>query len=362
MTTTNNYNNIPVELFIARYFIKYKRLDQLVQFAFAGSSANSIDLFIDIYGIYRGIFSRSFRTNITDYTVFTSSLINMCGHYRSYFKSLGVSTRIFLVSSYNIPEINCKFVAGYNKTFKDKIQNKLIYDMVEQNVQLLDILCPYLPDIHFVKTDFESTVAIYNIIKKEQASGRVVPNVILSSDLYPIQLTTMLEDTVYLRPKKNMGEDISEIVCPKSHPQHQNTFWGIVCQDKDDFVLNESAVSVSSRNYVLLAALNRFVDRNLKCIVNFTKANKIISSITNGADVALTPDMLDKADSSLIEGLPLQIIDSRFKALDVLYQDILYNESVEPMLLKFENLSDPNAIQLINDQYFSNNPIDIFKL
>ena len=362
MTTKTNETNLPIELFIARYFIKYKRLDQLIQFAFSGSSANSIDLFIDIYGIYKSIFSRHYITNISDYTSFTSSLINMCGHYRAYFKSLGVTTRIFLVSGFNIPDANCKFVAGYNKTFKDKLNNKLIYDMVDQNIQLLDLLCPYLPDIHFVKTEFETSVAIYNIIQKEISSGRIVPNVIVSADTYPIQLTTLLDDTVYIRPKKNLGEDISEIVCPRGHVHHQNSFWGIICQEKDDFVLNESAVSVSSRNYVLLAALNKFYDRNYKCIVNFTKANKIINSITGGADIVINPNMLDKADPKLIEGLPLQIIDSRFKALDVIYQDILYNESVEPMVLNFENLSDSGAIQLINDKYFTQNPIDIFKL
>lgn len=360
--TNNDSNSIPVEVFMARYFVKYKRLDQLIQYAFAGSKARAIDIFIDIYGIYKTIFSRHYTTDVTDYTAFTSTLINMCGHYRSYFKYLGVQTNIFLVSSYNIPGLNEKFVAGYNRTFMEKFKNKLIYDMVEQNIQLLDILCPYLPQIYFVKTNFESSVAMYNIIKKEKASGRDVPSIIISSDSYPIQLTTLFDDVAYIKPKKSMGEDTSEIICPKTHPEHQNSFWRIVCQEKDDFVLNESAVLVSSRNYVLLSALNRFYDRNIKAIVQFGKANKIIYSITNGADVLVTPDMLNRADESLISGIPLHLIDSRYKALDVLYQDIIYAESQEPLTLVFTDLSDNDAINLINDKYFSKNPIDIFKL
>ena len=81
-------------------------------------------------------------------------------------------------------------------------------------------------------------------------------------------------------------------------------------------------------------------------------------------DIVLTPDMLDRADPKLIEGLPLQIIDSRYKALDVIYQDILFNDDKcpEPELLDFKNLTDDGAIQLINDTYFTQNPIDIFKL
>ena len=362
METMNNDSTIPVEVFMAKYFVKYKRLDQLIQYAFAGSSANDIDLFIDIYGIYKSILSRHYKTTITDYTAFTSTLINMCGHYRGYFKSLGVHTNIFLVSSFNIPEINSKFVAGYNKTFKDKINNKMIYDMIDQNIKLLEIICPYLPNIYFIKSEFESSVVIYNIIKKEKFKGRNVPSIVISSDLYPVQLTTLFDDVALIKPKKSLGEDTSEIICPKSHLEHQNSFWRIICQEKGEFSLNESTVLISSSNYVLLAALNRFPDRNFNTIVTFPRANKIISSLTNGADILVTPDMLNTIDESLLVNIPLQLVNNRYKALDVLYQDILYNESTEPMLLAFDDLEDAAAINLINDTYFTKNPIDIYKL
>ena len=97
MTKNNESNSIPIEIFIARYFVKYKRLDQLVQFAFSGSSANSIDIFIDIYGIYRGIFSRSYISDISDYTSFTSSYIDI---YSPLEKSVGDDDA---VGSYSSP-------------------------------------------------------------------------------------------------------------------------------------------------------------------------------------------------------------------------------------------------------------------
>ena len=238
----------------------------------------------------------------------------------------------------------------------------MIYDMIDQNIQLMDILFQYLPDIHFIKSDFESSVVIHNIINKEKMSGRNVPNIIISTDLYPVQLTTLWDDTVFIRPRKSLGEDESEIICPISHPEHENSFWRIVCHDKEEFSLNQNIVSITSRNFVLLSALNRFPDRNIRALVNFNKANKIIYSITNGADVKVKPDMLNSADDTLIAGVPLAIVDSRYKVLDVEYQSILYNESCEPLLLDFNNLTDNDAIQYINDNYFSNNPIDIFKL
>ena len=92
--------SIPLEVFITKYFVKYNRLDQIIPYAFANSRATSIDLFIDLYGIYKGIFSRNYVTRISDYTSFTSTLINMCCHYRTYFKLLGVTTKIFIVPSF----------------------------------------------------------------------------------------------------------------------------------------------------------------------------------------------------------------------------------------------------------------------
>ena len=362
MNQTNSEQSIPLEIFMARYFVKYNRLDKLIRYAFANSNANEVDLFIDLYGLYKSVFSRNYITSVSDYTSFTSTLVNMCGHYRSYFKMLGVSTRIFVVSSFNIPEINCKFVAGYNKTFQEKLKNKLISDMIDQNIQLMEILFPYLPDIHFVKSEFESAVVIHNIINKEINSGRKVPNIIISTDLYPVQLTYLWDDTVFIRPKKSYGEDDSDIICPKSHPEHELSFWRIICHDKEEFSLKQNSVSITSTNFVLLSALNRFPDRNFKAIMNFNKANKLITFLTNGTDIKIKPDILNGLDTDLIEGVPLALVESRYKALDVEYQNILYNASPEPLTLEFINLSDTDAIQLINDTYFSNNPIEIYKL
>lgn len=354
----SNDQPIPIEVFMMRYFVKYHRLDQLIPYAFTGSTSNNLNIFIDIYGIYRGMFSRSYKTDISDYTSFTSMLINMCIHYRTYFKMLGVSTTIYLISSYNISEINTKFVADYNKTFRDKLNNKMIRDMVEQNVELLKIICPYLPNIHFVHSEFESSVSMLHIINKNVGT----PNLIISSDLYPIQLTNICPDTAYLKPKKSMGEDVSDIVCPNSHLEHEKTFWRGICQEKEDFTLNESKVLISSRNYVLLAALNRFTDRNLKAIVNFNRANSILKNIVGFENVKIYPITLNTLDINVLGNVPVQTVDSRFKVLDVEYQYELYLESVEPLLLQFDNLSDPDAINIINDTYFSKNPINILNI
>ena len=357
-----NNTRIPVEYIITRYFIKYQKMNELISFAFEGSKANCINIYIDLYGIYKTLFSRTYRTDISDYTAFTSTIINMCSHYRAYFKGLGVYSKIFLISSYNVPEMNTKFVAGYNKLFVEKLKNRQVGEMVELNSQLLEILCPYLPDIHFLKTNFESTVLMKHIIMKELSLGNNNPNIIISTDLYPMQLCTEFENTCFIKPKKLNGEDLSVITCPKSHPMFENSFWSVVCRERDTLISDVNTVSISSSNYMLLMSLSRFPERNLKSLIHFKAANKIISDIIGSQPIKLDINTLYDNSVELSAKIPKTILESRYKVLDISYQYLIFENSIEPNLVQYENLDDPTAVQLINSQYFEKNPIDLFRL
>lgn len=358
-------NKVPVELLLTRYFVRYNRLDKIIPVAFAGSKACELNLYIDLYGIYKNIFSRQFLTDVSDYTAFTSTLINMCAHYRSYFKGLGVKTKIFLVSSYNIPEINCKFVAGYNKTFIDKLNNKEVKDMTETNLELLDILCPYLPDIHLIHTQFESTVMINHLIQKEMQSGNNAPNIIISTDIYPMQLCALYDNTVMMKPRKSNGDDITHITCPRGSELYYKSFWWIICMDRGDAQLRENIIdSLSPINYMLLMSLTKFPERDMRFSdgLTITHASKLIYDLIGSSDNKIDVQSLFNLSENLSMSLPIANIDSRYKVLDISYQNILFNESIEPKVLHYENLWDPDAVQLINSKYFQHNPIDLFHL
>ena len=121
-----NKSTVSTEMILTSNFVRYNRMSQLVQFAFQNSKATSINLYLDLYGVIKTLFSDSYRTDISDYTAVTTSILNMCGHYRSYFKGLGVATKIFLVFSYNTPEINMQYVPEYNQEFLIKSHNPMI--------------------------------------------------------------------------------------------------------------------------------------------------------------------------------------------------------------------------------------------
>ena len=359
----SNYSEVPVEYIVARSFVKYSRLNELISFAYDGSKARSINLYIDMYSLYKTLFSRSYRTRVADYTAFTSSIINMCAHYKYFFRGLGVYARVFLISSYNVPDNSCKYVSGYNKTFQDKLLNTTVKEMMEFNSELLEVLCPYLPDIHFLKTNFESSVLIKHLIEKEMSKGNNSPNMIISTDIYPIQLTSMFPQTTFLRPKKYNGDDLSSIVVPREHEMHTYSFWSLICsRDRDNLGYNADNINISTNNFALVSAMNRFPERNIKALFNISDTVKIIKNTIFDPTIKININTLYDASVELQGKIGLSILDARYKVLDVDYQSLIFNESMEPMLINYENLSDPEVIQMINSKYFQNNPIDIFKL
>jgi len=357
-------HSVTVEEILTRYYVRYERLDQLIPYAFEGSKSNELDLYIDLYGLYHTLYSRSYATVINDYTAFTSFLINMCAHYRSYFKYQGVYTHIYLISSFNIPDETRVNLPEYNKDMIDKLSNKQVSDMMNLNLEILDLLVPYLPNIYFVKTKYESSVAMYHLMqtRKDAVSARrkSIPSLIISTDEYPIQLCSLVDDVAFLWPRKYRGEDISVICPPRGHSQHRNDFWSVITRKNSNSVSFEKVGTLSTSNLALVEALNKFSARDLKVIYNITTTSKMIREL-NGVDIELVPDIVFKAYSKIPEDR-YSIIQKRYNALSIPYQYIFYSESTEPKILKLDNLEDPDAIHMINDQYFRDNPIDVFRL
>lgn len=357
-----NSDQIPVEFIVSRYMIKYMRLDQLIQFAFKGSEATHINLYIDLYGLYRTLMSRNYRTDMSDYTALTVSIINTCAHYRAYFKQIGVAATIFLISSYNLPDESLQLIPYYNKTFQEKLHSKSLKEMIELNIELLDILCPYLPGIYFIKTKFESATMINYLIQNEGMKGNEDPNIILSSDLYPIQLVNKYNNTVFLRPIKQYHEDNSVITLPKGSEGFDEMFWAVVTRSRSKIGTSEHLGEIKACNFEYLQILNSFPERNLPVILNITMSKKYINQVTNGTDVRLTLEMLYQLNSDLANRVPIESVRPRWKVLNIDYQDSIFRNSLEPKITHYEDLNDPKAVQMINSKYFANNPIDLLRL
>ena len=306
----------------------------------------------------RHILTRNCFVDTKDYTAFATSVINLCAHYRTYFKYLGVHTKFFLISSFNLSNFNRSLVEGYNKTMVEKIQIKPLKEMIDLNLGLLDLICPYLPDIFFLKTEQEASVLMNHIMNMENSE---IPSLIISTDVYPMQLAGIRENVCHLWPKRDIyGNNISVIICNKAHPEHKKSFWSAIAQKSWKSVSFDTICELETSNFALLGALSSLKERDIKVLYNISTAGKLISSVIGSKDMKLSPDIL--FDMIQDSSLDRELIQNRYKAIDINFQYMLYLESVEIKSIHYENLNDPDTIQSINDKYFKNNPIDIYRL
>ena len=359
-----NYDHITVEQIIFSSCVRYDRLQSLVFNTFSNTSiatATELNVFIDLYSVLKQIFSSSGRTIITNYTDLTSGLINMCGHYRQFFKGLGVHTKFYLIFSFNTCEINRKFVNDYNKEFLEKSEIPAFKEMTLSNLELLDLICPYLPDIYFIKSinNYETSIIISHLINRLN-DGQ--PNLIISRDIYPLQLTYIHPYTSYLYPIKYHGEDLSLMLSISEKPTFRQEFWSLVgARRKYSEASMEKIMEISPINFPLLSAINRFPERNILSMANINTAIDIITKLAGTEDIKIYPAQL-YSDPEIMSKIQVTTVESRLNVLDISYIYPYYDNDPESKSIKLENLPDNGQLQTINAKFFESNPIDLNRL
>lgn len=349
---------ISIDQVLGTNYIRYDRLMEMVIGAFRGSTADTINIYIDLYSMFKPLYNNQ-NYNIEDYTKVTSNVINICAHYREFFRTRGkVESRFFLVYSKNTPYVNNQFYPGYNdKNIKAFNANKLIDDMIDNNIALLETLCPYLPDIHFIKGSFETSVMIYDLICRNEIVDNA-PHVILTRDTYAYQLVPTRDNVLIFRPKKNKGMDVSYYI-------NKNNLLKMY--------LNERKVKIEDKYLTLMPGLLSLImtlssvqERNIKLLCNIkTTMNLLIEAIQsnklmNGynADINTVWNALDNTRIKI----PQTSFEFRFKAIDVVFQQLVFMNTPEAKGIKLVNLYDPDTVREINNKYFINNPLDLNRL
>lgn len=339
-------------------YVKYDRLDKIVYQAFSNTAiaqATDLNIFIDLYSIMHSLFSEHYRVDFTNYTDITSCVINMCAHYRAFFRRLRVNTTFYLIFSTNCCSINRKYVSEYNEVFYNKTLVPESKKITDDNFKLLTALCPYLPDIHFINSveGFEVSVIIANLIDTLN-DGK--PNMIISRDLYPIQLTYLYPFTTFLYSRKStiMG-DTSMLIPVSEKSSYRQEFWNLIRESRK--INGEKLDMISPVNYTLYTAIAGFSDRGLRHIHNSNAAVNLIYSIVGSDDIRVnlsllhTPEIMSKYNVSLIE--------TRYMVLDVPLMLPYYKNTPECKNIKILNLHNDAVINKINSKYFERNPIDL---
>ena len=350
---------ISLENILYSSYVKNERLERIVYDTFSNTSiasATELNVFIDLYSVLKQIFSEHFRTQISDPTGILSCIINMCGHYRYFFKRLGVHTSFYLIASFNTCEYNEKFFKGYNATFKAKSEIDLFRKITEANFGLLEELVPYLPDIYFIRSEKQYEVAVIIAYLIELLNDGK-PNLIISKDMYPIQLCAYYPYTSYLYPMKRRGEGDYSIMLPiNEKPSFQYEFWKMI-SDWHKFDINH-VLDIHPTNIAFLWALNRFLPRDILLFKNIQATKKIILDLSGG-NGKISPEMMQydaNYNSSYFTTL------YRYNALDPLVLLPYYRQDPESKKINFSNLRDDAKVNEINAKYLSNNPLDLSRL
>ena len=338
------------------------KLSSLTMHTFSNTSiagATELNIFVDVYSIIKSVFSEHTRVDISDNTAITTGLINMCSHYRSFFASLSVKTNFFLVSSFNVCDINEKFVSKYNGKFKEKMEIPMYNQVVMDNFALLELLCPYLPDIHFIRSprNYESSIIMTHLIETVNNGS---PNLIISKDIYPMQLCYLYPYTSYLLPCKYRGFDTSLMVPISEKKSFRKEFWNLFGKFRSFDI--SSLYDISPLNFTLFLAINGFKERNIyPVLANAPSTKNIITHFVGEDDIKIYPEQMYK-DEDISSKIPIALVESRMKAIDIQYILPYYRNDPESKSIKLQNLVDHSAINAINARFFSHNPIDLQKL
>ena len=342
-------------------YVKMELLEKLVYETYGNSSiadATELNIFIDINSIIHSLYSEKNRIVYNNITDLSSGLINLCAHYRSFFRyKLGVETRFYLINSLNTCQLNKKFVFDYNCEFENKARITSTKKLIDNNLSLLKILCPYLPGIYYIDSvdNYESSVIMAHIIETINSK---CPNLIISRDLYPLQLTALYPYTSYLFPKKNRTGDVSWMLPINEKQGYRELFWSNYISALTQKFSIKLVQDLSPINFPLFLALYKFPQRSMKMInTSFSAsiARKIILSLVGTEDIKVQYSQILNSEF-LINSFPVQIIESRYKALDVPFA-LQYYKTSPDAIYNFTDLQDNETVNNICARYYSTNPL-----
>ena len=334
------------------FMVKYDRLRYIINHAYGNSSASEINLFIDLYSIYKRLYNSNDLVFSQDSTI-AGQLLRICNHYRLFFRSTyNVECNIFLIDSANCPSVNAKLLYGYNRSYIEQMKyNNMLTDMVNGTASILSKICNFIHNVSYVYSDFETGVVIRDIINKLNTPG--IPNLIITKDVYNYQLVS--ESTYLLRLKKHNGDE-SYIISPENVMESYLSAAGF----KD---VNINKYKLYPHLIPIMMTFTKLPERSIKSIINSNViANQlhclmdqefIISNSVN-LNVKYYYDILYNTCQQ-VKDIPFPIIESRFKAISIDYQyNICYNTiNTNTDFMGIVNIYDPELLRRYLEEYFS---------
>ncbi len=352
-----------IEQLISGSFIRYEVLYSLIMNSYRGSNCTEINLFIDLNSATKQLYSIdnwSYRRR-NRYEM-AATIINMCAHYREFFRRLGVKTNIYLIYGLNCPKINENLVKDYNGKFINAyIKKKDINELIAENLKIVEYISQNIPGVYFFNCGMnEVSAMIHHLINTLRRPD--VENIIISKDILMLQLIPEFNVRV-LRPLK-MKQNGNTV--DGSFITDNNNLWEQFCVKYRKVSIPDIPIGTNFISNVL--AMSRVPERGLYAKLSISNVFKIIGLGLSNRYINNETLYTQSSINTVLEALDIDCnkdeLDLRYRAISAHYQAayVLLNENPEFKRLRLVDLQNINELRMIVSQYFSDIPIDLDKL
>lgn len=347
-----SYENFLIDYALYSQFIKYDELKKLIVKEYKSDNySKTINVYIDLYQF---LMTALRYTKIDDPYVICASMINYAGHMRNYFKTVhNMYSNIILVYSTNDSENNTRFIPEYNSKYNSrKKTNSFMYDKMKINLELLEILIPYIPDVFLKKGSVEPSVIIHHLIQKSYFGKH--PNLIISNSQMMYQLPVFSKSAIVIKKDLSYTNGILDRTYSYNNSNCLNGYVYELTKKNLDYVINQNSISFVN---ILRGIPKRSIKSLFSINPSLIMANKIPLGCEHDPDIQYDIYVNYKSNKSKISK---EEYINRYKCIDLGYQYKLYKLLPESKEIKFlEQLEDVNSMHEINDAYFKNSALNL---
>ncbi len=340
---------------IGSFMVRYETLSYLIDKQYSNSSADHINFYIDLNSIMTRLYrakNLKFDTNST----LAGNILSLCNHYINFFrKRYNVETNVFIIASNNLPVECTTALYDYNKNFRDAIKNNFILGQkLSETFDILNNICLFIKNITFMFSTEETGVIINDILK--YTGGIIIPNLILTKDLYNYQLVD--DNTCILRPFKKQS-DTSYIITKDSVMECTlNSLTSGADIHEFNYIPSNLISTIfaftrlPARNISSLIPLGSFLNQLSKLIdLEFYKDKRVfISNIQSIYSIMMN-------NTALVNNTPLALVESRFNVIDIDRQYTIYINSPRGIMHKFSGtkafFGESEVFKKLLDEYFT---------
>lgn len=340
------------------YYTRYATLGPISKLAFDHTGASELAIFIDLDDIMIRISNASEANDITtelDVPIL-SSIINMCGHYRNFYRSsFGVRTTFFIVVNPNNVYEECSICDEYNHP----IPSNAVTQLKTRIVESLHNIVPYLPNVYLVPANCDFNGAV-GAIRYYCQNTQNIPCMVISKD--PMVSVLGNQNCWILRPKKYNGNDTSVIVQPQDAFRY---YYNLRTNHTITDEMNSIVYNTLDAYMVLVGVPSRGIKGVMKR--HYSALKLLAECINDPRNIVSNSNRLIDADIQALctaagydFSVANKVID-RFRSINVGYvsEVIAWNGMRNTITNAIIDLYDKELMFKLNETTFSKFPLDL---